>query len=172
VRIRERHGTLVVEDTPGLHWLHGLLFVGVGSLFIAGPLGLFPDAGRMRWWLRVLTAALGALSIAVGVWTLARSPRSRVTVDRSAARVRLERWGLRGRTVQDWPLTAMIAVQLVEGRDDEGGEVFQLHLLVRESRPVAISPVWRHGRESMETVAWRLAAAAGVRAVNVRPPAA
>jgi hypothetical protein len=172
MRIRERNGTLQAEDTPGLHWLFGLLFVTVGSLFIAGPLGLFPDAERLRWWLRVLTAALGAVSVVAGVWTLARSPRSRLTLDPSAARVRLERWGLGGRTTQEWPLTAVTAVQLVEGRDDEGGEVFQLHLLVRESRPVAISPVWRHGRESMETVAWRLAAAAGVRAVNVRPPAA
>jgi hypothetical protein len=168
VRIRERGGTLRVEDVPGMHWILGLLFVGVGSLFVAGPLGLFPDAGRMRLWLRAVTAALGAAAVAAGIWTLARSPRSRLTVQRARAGVRLEQWGIGGRAVREWPLAALAGVQLVESRDDEGGTVFQLHLILREARPVPLSPVWRHGRERMEHVARRLATELGVRPVNVR----
>jgi len=165
VRVRERSDTVEVDDTPGMHWLLTLLFVGVGALFVAGPLGLFPDVGRMCWWLRALTAALGATSVAAGLWTLTRAPRSRLTVDR--ARVRLERWGLAGHVVREWPATALTGVQLVAGRDDEGGAVFQIHLWLRDEGPVPLSPVWRHGREPMEQVARRLAAAAGVRATNV-----
>jgi hypothetical protein len=138
VRVRERDGTLEVEDVPGMHWLLGLLFVGVGGLFVAGPLGLFTDAGRLQWWVR--------------------------------ASVRLECLGLGGRAVQEWPLAALTAVQLVEARDDEGGAVLQLHLHLGEARPVPLSPVWRHDRARMEHVALRLAAAAGARPINVQAP--
>ena len=76
---------------------------------------------------------------------LVRTPRSRLTVRAATA-----------------------GVQLVQRRDDEGGTVFQLHLLVRDARPVAISPVWVHDRAGLERVAQRLAAITGGRTVNVR----
>ena len=172
MRIRERDGTLHVEDVPGMHWLLGLLFVGVGGLFVAGPLGLFADAGRLGWWVRAVTAALGVAGVAAGGRTLTRAPRSRLTVDPGGARVRLERWGVGGQATREWPLAALTAVQLAEGRDDEGGAVFQVHLHLLGAPPVPVSPVWRHGRARMEYVARRLAAAAGVRSVNVRAPGA
>jgi hypothetical protein len=167
VRIREHEGALEAEDTPGLHWLLGLLFVGVGSVFVAGPLGAFNDAERLEWWQRALAAAFGAGGVAAGLWTLARAPHSRLTVDVSGARVRLERWGFGGRVVREGPLSAVTGVKLVEGRDDEGGEMFQLHLLLRATEPVPISPVWCHGRQPMEDAANRLAAGARVPVVNV-----
>ena len=172
MQLRERGGTLEAEDVPGMHWLLGLLFVAVGGLFVAGPLGLLADAARLRWWLRAVVATLGGSGVAAGVWTLARSPRSRLTVDPAGAGVRLERWGIGGRDEWEWPLAALAGVQLVEGRDDEGGVVFQLHLLLRDARPVPLSPVWHHGRERMEHVARRLATVAGVRTINVRVPGA
>ena len=168
MRLRERDGTLEVEDVPGMHWLLGLLFVGVGGLFVAGPLGLMPDAGQLRWWVRVLTVAMGSLSVSVGGWTLARAPRSRLILDSTRGRLRLERWSVGGREVREWPLAALTAVQVVEQRDDEGGAVFQVHLHLRGARPTSLSPVWHHGRERTERVAQRLAGMAGVRATNVR----
>lgn len=170
MRVRERGATFEVEDVPGMHWLLGLLFVGVGSLFVAGPLGLVADAWRLHWWGRALTAALGALGVAAGLWVLARAPRSRLRVDRATGRVRLRRWGLGGGAAWEWPLPALTAVQLLEGRDDEGGAVFQVHLHFRGARPVPLSPVWRHGREGMESAVRRLAAAADVPPINVRAP--
>jgi len=155
-----------------MHWLLGLLFVGVGGLFVVGPLGLFTDARHMAWWIRAVTAALGAGGVAAGGWTLARAPRSLLTVDPAGGRVRLERWGLGGRVMREWPLTALTAVQLAEGRDDDGGAVFQVHLQLGQAPPVPLSPVWHHGRARMELVARTLAAAAGARPINVRAPGA
>jgi hypothetical protein len=169
VRLRDRDdGTLVVDETPVMHWLFALLFVGVGGLFVVGPLGVFTDADRLAWWVRAGIAAVGSIGVAVGGWVLVRAPRSRLTVAPARAGVRLERWGLGGHVAWEWPLAAITGVQLVQGRDDEGGTVFQLHLLVRDARPVPISPVWVHDRSGLERVARRLAAITGGRIVNAR----
>ena len=168
MQVRERDGALQIDDVPGMHWLLGLLMLGVGGLFVAGPLGLFTDAGRLAWWVRIVMALLGVAGVAAGGWTLARAPWSRLTVDTVGDRVRLERWGFNGRAVQEWPLAAIAAVQLAESRDDEGGAVFQVHLYFRQASSVQLSPVWRHGRAPMEQVVRRVAAAAGVQSINVR----
>ena len=105
MRVRDRGSILEVDDVPGLHWVLGLLFVGVGTLFLVGPLGLFTDAERLRWWLRVLIAGMGAITAVVGVWQIARAPRSRLTIDRTNAQLRLERTGLGGRKKYEWPLS-------------------------------------------------------------------
>jgi hypothetical protein len=171
VRFHDRDdGTLVVDDAPVLHWLLALLFVGVGGLFVVGPLGVFTDADRLRWWVRAAIAAVGSLGVIVGGWVLARAPRSRLTVRPAPAAVRLQRWGLRGRAGWEWPRAAVTGVQLVQGADDEGGAVFQLHLLLRDARPVPLSIVWTHDRAGLERVARRLAAVTGGRTVNVRGP--
>lgn len=158
-----------MEEVPSLHWLLALLFLGVGLIFVAGPLGLMRDLERVPAWQRALAVGLGAVGVATGLWTLAGAPRSRLVMDPVRGRMRLEQRGLGGRTVQEWPLAALAAVELVESRDDEGGEVFRLHLVLRDPPPVLASPVWRHGREAMESVARQVAAAAGVGTVNVRP---
>jgi hypothetical protein len=168
VRVRDRGSILEVDDVPGLHWVLGLLFVGVGTLFLVGPLGLFSDAERLRWWLRVLIAGMGAITAVVGVWQIARAPRSRLTIDRTNAQLRLERTGLGGRKKYEWPLSEIAAVDLIERPDDEGSPVFQVRLFLRESLPVPISMVWAHGRDEMERVARVVASSAGVTTVNVR----
>jgi hypothetical protein len=168
VRLRDRGSILEVDDVPGMHWLLGLLFVVVGSLFLVGPLGVFNDADKLRWWLRMLISGMGAAATGVGVWQIARAPRSRLTIDRGNARARLERTGIGGRIKYEWPLSAIAAVDLIEKADDEGGAVFQVRLFLRESLPVPISTVWAHGREAMERVARAVASSIGVNTVNVR----
>jgi len=166
--IRERGSVLEIEDVPGLHWLAGLLFVVVGGLFFVGPLGAFTDADKLRWWLRVLICGLGALSVGVGIWQIARAPRSRLTVDRANGRASLVRTGIVDRVKYEWALSDIAAIDLIERPDDEGNPVFQVRVFLRESAAVPISTVWTHGREAMERVARAVASSAGVKTVNVR----
>ena len=49
MRTVERNGVLVVGDSPGLHWLLGLLFVTVGAVFVLGPAWLFTNRASMSW---------------------------------------------------------------------------------------------------------------------------
>jgi hypothetical protein len=168
LQIRERGAIVEAEDVPGLHWLLALLFIGVGGLVVAGALGLFVDAQRLPPWQRALAVGFGAVGLVAGFWTLDRSPRSRLTVDPGRGRLRLEQRGIGRRSVREWPLASLRVVELIEDRDDEGGEVFRLQLVLHEGEPVLVSPVWRDGREAMEAVARRVARAARVNTVTRR----
>jgi hypothetical protein len=166
MNVRIVEGSFVVDDAPGLHWLHASGFIVVGAIFVAGPLFLFPDVDRMRFWLRAAIAMLGALSLVVGSWLLLQAPRSRIVADVAQSLLRLDRWSLRGHEQLEWPLSDLVAVQLAERRDDDGDPVFQLTLVLRDARPAAMSSIWYYGRERMAEVARQLAFATGVRAVN------
>ena len=138
----------------------------MGSLFALGPFGLLTDAEKLSWPLRILISSLGAASVGAGLWVLAGAPLSRLRVDRAAGKLRLDRWGLAGRFAREWPLGAALAVRLVEGRGEEDGEIFQIHLVLRGEQPIPVSPVWHHGREPIELVAHRLAEALDVKVLS------
>ena len=170
MRVRDRGSILEVEDRPGLHWLLGLLFIVVGTVFVLGPLGMFSDAEKLRWWLRIPIALLGALSVRIGLGQLFASPRSSLVVDRANGQMRLDRIGIRGRASSEWPIDSVAAIELLERKDDEGDPIFQLRVFRRDAEPVPLSSVWSHGRDRLENVARTLALAIDVETVNVRGP--
>lgn len=164
--VRARDHTIEVDDTPVWFWLYALSFVIVGGIFLAGPISLFPDADRMRLWLRVVIATAGALSVSVGTWLIIGSPRSRIIADTNEALIRLDRWGIGRRERFEWGIGDLVAVQLSERRDDDGNRVFRLSLVVRDGRTVPMSDVWHRGREHMARAARELANMTNTRAVN------
>ncbi len=168
--VRARDHMIEVDDTPVQFWIYALGFVIVGAIFVAGPIALFPDVDRMRGWLRVVIATVGSLSVSVGTWLIIGSPRSRIIADRSEALVRLDRWGIGRRERLEWPIDALLAVQLSERRDVDGDPVFRLSLVVRDGRTVPMSEVWHRGREQMARAARELANMANARAVNAGEP--
>lgn len=156
MRIVDRHRALLVQDSPGLHWLLGLLFLSVGTLFVLGPLGLFTDAMTVGWHVRALSLVLGAIGGLVGLWVLYRAPRSMLRLDRLTGRVHLVRWGLTGRRAYVWSVAEIAAVHLAESADDEGSLVFQVQLLLRDGHVVPVSQLWTHGRQSAVALTERL----------------
>ena len=157
MRVEERSGELVVRDAPGLHWLLALLFAGVGALFLLASLGVASNVAALRAWERALAFAMGAIAVAVGLWVLDCSPSSRLRVDRTARRVVVTRAGLRGRQEQAWPMADVSGVTVVDKLDDEGGAIFQAHLVLRDGRAVPVSMLWWHGGEQVRDAAARLA---------------
>ena len=162
MRVVERDGGLEIQDSPGLHWLLGLLFVGVGAVTFLLGAGITRDTTPVAAWQRALAAVLGGVGVAAGLWLLRRSSYSRASVDRRTGRVRIVRLGLGGRRATEWPLAAVTAVRLVESKDDEGGAMFQIHLVLRDGSTVPVSELWAHGRESLDAVVTQLAAVLAV----------
>jgi hypothetical protein len=156
MRIVERGGTLLLQDAPGLHWVLGLPFVGVGTVFVLGPLGLFANAAGVAWWVRVLAGLLGAAGVGAGLWVLSGSPRSTLRLDRATGRLHLERRRFTGREASVWSITEIADVGLTEQKDDEGDPVFRMHLLLRSGAMVPVSQLWTHGREQADAVEGRL----------------
>lgn len=162
--VRTRDHTIEVDDTPVQFWIYALGFVVVGAVFVAGPISQFPEIDRM--WLRLLIVTIGALSVSVGTWLIIGSPRSRILADVNQSLVRLDRWGLGRRERLEWPIDAVVAVQVSERRDVDGDSVFRLSLVVRDGRTVPMSDVWHRGRERIAEAARELANMANARAVN------
>jgi hypothetical protein len=156
MRIVDRDGTLVVQDSPALHWFLGLLFAVAGALFVLEPLWLFTDRARVSWPVRALSVFMGGAGLAAGVWVLNRSPRSTFEVDRRVDRVWIRRRGLNGAETRSWPIQDVEGARLSESMDDENGQVFRVEVVLRHGDVVPISLLWTHGRGPAEAVVRRL----------------
>jgi hypothetical protein len=156
MRLAERNGVLVVQDSPGLHWALGFLFATVCAAFVLGPVWLFTSRASVSWQARALSMLMGGVGVAAGVWVLTRAPRSTLEIDRRADRVRIRRRGFGGVEVRAWPIREVAGARLAESRDDEGGAVFRVEVVLASSDVVPISRLWTHGREPAEAVVRRL----------------
>src|SRR5262245_13202893 len=110
MRVVDRDGVVVVHDAPGLHWTLGLLFLIVGAMFVAGPLGLFHDRDRLGWPAKSLFVGMGAVGVVTGLWVLGGAPRSTLEVDRRRDHIRLWRRGLRGRQTWSWAIRELAGI--------------------------------------------------------------
>jgi hypothetical protein len=156
MRIVERDGALLVQDSPGLHWLLGLLFLVGGSLFVLGPLWLFTNRETVAWPVRALSVLMGSVGVGAGLWVLGGSPYSILEVDRRTSRVGIRRWGLGGRQRHSWPIGEVQGVRLAESKDDEDSPVFRVEIVLRDGSAVLASLLWTHGRAPAEAVVKRL----------------
>jgi hypothetical protein len=166
VRVLESDTELRVSDSPALHWVLGLLFIGVG--LVAFVAALTPSLGRSAWE-RPLAGVMGAVAIVTGLWVVRGAPHSSLQLDRARDRLVITRRGIDGRRTIEIRASDVTGVQLVERIDDEGGAIFQIHLTVRDGRVVPVSALWLHGREPMADLARRLSHVFGVSPVP--PPA-
>ena len=61
-----------------------------------------------------------------------------------------------GVEVRAWPIREVAGARLAESRDDEGGAVFRVEVVLGSGDVVPISLLWTHGREPAEAVVRRL----------------
>jgi hypothetical protein len=87
-------------------------------------------------------------------------------MDRTRGSLVVDRWGVEGHSRREWKLDAIAAAQVIEKSDDEGGRVYQLHLVLRGDRPVPVSMLWTHDRAAVDHAAKRIAQFADVQEVN------
>ena len=142
MRAIERGYELVIADVPGLHWVLGFLFIGIGALFVAGPLGLMRDPGTSVQ--QMVSLAMGICGVAAGFWLLQRAPYSRLQFERNTGCLRITRVGVTGRSSLELPASDVVAVDVVNRKDDEDNDIFQIHLRLRAGSE-AVSEIWTHG---------------------------
>ena len=170
MRIRETEDRFQIEDTPGLHWVIGVLLVVPGALAVLGSTGLFADTtDALTLNARVIVGLVGAGTVFGGLWWISKAPRSCLVVEPASGKVCLVRTRLRGRLAREWACDAVQGVRVVADKDDEGGEVFQIHLVFDDDEPMSVSTVWHHGRDSIERIARRLADTIGAEFSDADP---
>ncbi len=152
MRIQQSAGTLTLEDSPGCHWLLGGILCGVGSLFIAGPLGLLASAGDLSLPAKALVLLLGCAAVAAGAWALYRAPLTSSRFDRQLGCVTVRRRGLFQGSPQECALAEIEAVHVAVEREEDGESIFQPYLLLRSGQTLPLSLGWMAGTEQIEGV--------------------
>ena len=150
MRIRRTATGLVINDSPGLSWILGGLFVVVGGVFFLGPLGLFKNSHKLSFILGAIVSLLGAVGICTGLWVWKRSPCSRVQAKISEQCLVVTRWGLAGRDELRVPFGDVEEFEIETGVDSDGDAVFRPLLRRRDRTRVLLSMLHVHDRIQME----------------------
>jgi hypothetical protein len=152
VRFWDASTSFFIEDSPGLSWILGALFVLVGGAFALGSLGLFTNAADLSFGMRIVILALGTAGIGAGVWVWKRSPLSRVQVNVSDRYILVDRWGITGRETTRLDFADVRAVELETGTDSDGDPVYRPMLRMQNSSPLHLSLLHVHDRAQVERV--------------------
>ena len=158
----ERDGELRIADVPGAHWAVALLFLGVGMVFVLGPLGLFVNADSVGWLARGTAMVMGGCGVAAGLWIARESPRSCLVYSRAERLVRITRVGTAGRRSKELAASEVGSVLVATQKDDEGSDVFQVRLVLASGREEAVSLLWSHDGDGTASCAAKLGDALGV----------
>jgi hypothetical protein len=161
VRFWDATTSFFVEDSPGLSWILGGLFVFVGGAFALGSLGLFTNAADLSFGIRTAIFVLGTIGICAGGWVWKRSPLSRVQVNVSERYILINRWGLTGRERTRVDFADVQAVEVETSTDSEGDPVYRPILRLHNKAPVFLSLLHVHDRAQLERVIQEIAVRVG-----------
>ena len=152
MRCWEASTGLFIEDSPGLFWVFGALFVFVGAIFVLGPLGLATNAADVSLGVRIVIFSFGTIAVGVGLWVWKRSPLSRVHVNVTDRYVLVTRWGLTGREEIRVDFAEVHRLELESDKDSEGDPVFRPLVRLRNNATVLLSLLHVHDRTQVERV--------------------
>ena len=130
---------LILQDSPGLHWILGALFLAVGGLFVAGPLGLFENSDDLSPLMKLSVIAMGCCAVGVGGWVIYQSPLTAIVFDRVQGQLVEKRRGLLGGSTTRCRLADISTVCVVKDRDDEGDPIYRVAVSLRSGEVVPLS---------------------------------
>src|SRR3954447_14968860 len=150
VRIKRDGGQITIRDRPEAFWALGVFLLAGGLLAVAMALGLAPNTGELEPWQRAASLGVG-VGVSIGaLWWLARNPTTQLQLDLTHRRLRLVRWGLWGRLVRQLSFEDMAKVEVAQGLDDEGGQVWRPAVLLRNGELILLSELWSHDWAGVE----------------------
>ena len=151
MKIEERPDRLVVRDNPAPFWAFYALFPLTGCLALYLSSVTIEDMVA-----RTIAAGIGLSHIAGGAFMLWKEPGSVVEVDRLAGRLRVTRWGLFGRKVEDRPSDAVTGAEVEVGEHSEGGAIYRPTLVLHSGERAPVSMFWYQQEAPSSQVVARL----------------
>jgi hypothetical protein len=97
MKVFQTSDRLVIKENPGCLWLFGLFFASFGILFIYGAFNGFYLFGIQELWAANLTFLFGLAGIAIGIWTIYKTPINNLEIDKTQNQVTFTRWGIFGK---------------------------------------------------------------------------
>jgi len=140
---------LVVKDNPFRFWAFYCTFVFGGCLLLA--MALSSSVMTLQLGVSVL---IGLGNILGGLLMLKREPASMVTIDRPSNELRVQRWGLAGRSLTRFPLHQVDRAIVETSEHTDGGTVFRPSLLLKEAPgAVPVSRFWYQSGQRSRQIA-------------------
>ena len=138
MKVFQTSDNLIIKENPGCLWLLGLFFAAFGVLFIYGAFNGFILFGIQTPWAVNLTFLLGLLGIAVGVWTIHKTPINNLEIDKLEKQIILSRWGIFGKRTSVYYFEEIEKFRLFEAKTANGSVnwTFGIELIDGEKIPV------------------------------------
>lgn len=153
MKITRHGGRIWMRDRVAPYWVLGLFLLAGGLIGIAMPLGLATNAGELESWERVTSLGVGVGVCAGALWWLARNPATEVQLDLTRRSFRLVRWGILGRQVRQVAFDQLESVQLEEGKDTDGDQIWRPVVRLRGGEVVRLSKLWSHDEAAVRAAA-------------------
>jgi hypothetical protein len=153
MRITEDDIQLIIQDSPGLSWLLGALFLGIGGLTAAGPLGLFEHSTDLSMGVRTLVFGLGIIGIGAGGFVVRGSPLSISVVDRHTRQITIARRNLFGGSSAQIAFSDIKKVDILQNHNPEGDPIYQIQFTLQDGRTIPVSVLWEQDRQFCERTA-------------------
>ena len=144
MKIRENPNELIIEETPGCLWIFGLFFALLGGIFVYGSLGGFTNGDEVSQLVIYISFLLGAMGVAVGIWTIYRAPVTKIVVNRQTNSVTHMRIGLSGKQEKIYSFGQIKQFCLIEEKDSESDLIWSLGMELSNGETIKISSLESH----------------------------
>lgn len=121
---------LTVQERPYLIWFFGLVFTGMGLVFMFSKTG---------------TAALGYIFFAIGSLILAFTPQVTVTIDKNTGIVTLHNRSLIRSSFREIYLNEISSVELESSRSSRGGSTYRIAFALKDGSSIPMVGYYSSG---------------------------
>lgn len=144
MKTKHSYQRLTLSDSPGLFWLLASLFLGVGGIAVACPLGLCVNADDLSQLEKLGSFSMGCIAVATGLYVMYQSPLTICVFDCQQRQVTVRQYGLLRWSARQLSFDEILSVELAVRQDNEDSPIFQPYLLLRSGARQQLSALWMH----------------------------
>jgi hypothetical protein len=138
---------LIIIETPGCMWIIALLFVSIGGVIVYGSVGGFTNYHQIEFYKIFLAFVMGMIGVSAGCWLVYRSPITKVTINNLSETVYLQRFGISGKTKNQYTFDEISQFSLISEKDTEGDPIWLLGMELADGEVIRISSLESHSEE-------------------------
>lgn len=127
MKVFQSQNHLLIKENPGCLWIFGLFFAAFGILFVYGALNGFFIFGIQTPWAANLTFLLGLAGVAIGIWTIYKTPINNLEIDKAENQIILISWGIFGKRISIFNFDEIERFCLIEEENNNWAFGFKLN---------------------------------------------
>jgi hypothetical protein len=139
---------LTLADAPGCFWFLGGFFclIGAAAVIAAISSGLQDHSLGQT----LITSFLGLAAIGAGIYIIYNAPASRIVISRTRNQVTVSHRGMLRRQEQNYSLSSIRCVYLLESEDTDGDPVYKISMQLADGQELPLSHLWLPNSAQLE----------------------